>query len=124
MTNNEITSILRPNELKLLVCSEPYCPFEQMKKLIVVDVLPSESHVDDFTEYSAKMTTMFWKVTEELSVEERIGFIRFSSGSNGLPTVGMKWKDGLKVMIVSKEQSLKMKKVLPEAHTRISSVDV
>lgn len=107
MTNNEITRILRPNELKLLVCGASYCPVEKMKKLIVIDVLPSESHVDDFTEYSAKMTTMFWKVTEELSVEERIGFIRFSSGSNGLPVFGMKWKDDLKVMIVSKEQSLK-----------------
>lgn len=104
MTKKEIASILRPNELKLLVCGEPNCPVEQMKKkLVVVKVNPSESHKDDFLEYSAKMTRMFWNVIDTLSVEERIGFIS---------AVVMRWKDDLKVNNLSKEQS--KKKVLPE----------
>lgn len=50
MTKKEIASILRPNELKLLVC-----PVE----LVVVKVNPSKPHKDDFLEYSTKMTRMF-----------------------------------------------------------------
>lgn len=124
MIKTEITSILRPNELKLLVCGEPNCPIEQMKNVIVVDVQHSESHEKDFNEYSAKMTKIFWNVMESFSIDERIAFIRFTSGSNGLPATGLRWQDDLKVKIISKEESLRTKKVLPESHTCFSSVDI
>lgn len=124
MTKKEITSILRPNELKLLVCGEPNCPVEQMKNLVVILVDNSESHQNDFGEYCAKMKKMFWNVMESLTVDERVGFIRFSSGTNGLPAVGLKWENDLKVTIFSKEKRMKDGKVLPEAHTCFSSVDI
>lgn len=124
MTKNEITSILRPNELKHFVCGEPDCPVEQMKNLVSVNVLPSNSHVSDFNEYSAKMTNMFWNVIESFSVEERIGFIRFTSGSNGLPAVGLNWQSNLKVNILSKEETQRVKKILPEAQTCFSTVKI
>ena len=70
------------------------------------------------------MKKMFWNVMESLTVDERVGFIRFSSGTNGLPAVGLKWENDLKVTIFSKEKRMKDGKVLPEAHTCFSSVDI
>ena len=112
MQYKNITSILTPSELKLFICGEPNCSVEQMKQLTVVSA-PNE-----------QMIKMFWNVIESFSLEERILFIKFSTGSQGLPAPGMRWETDLQVRILTKEQFLIDGKILPEAHTCFSQIDI
>ena len=72
MCYKNITSILKPHELKLLVCGEQNCSVEQMKKLIVVAVMPPSTFSSDSekVQYYEKMVKMFWNVMESFSIEE------------------------------------------------------
>lgn len=63
---------------------------------------------------------MFWNVIESFSPEERILLIKFSSGNMGLPSPGVRWKDDIKVVILSKENQ----QTLAKSHTCFSSVDL
>lgn len=103
MIYNNITSILRPNELKLLVCGEMSCSVERMKKII--DVSTPSLYNEKFNE--EQMIEMFWKVIESFSIEDRMQFIRFSSGNLGLPAPGLKWEDNISVIILSRERKEK-----------------
>ena len=126
MSYKNITSILHPNELKLLACGETNCSVEQMKKLIVVAVMPPSTFSSDSekVQYNEKMVKMFWNVMESFSIEERMLFIRFSSGNMGLPAPGLKWDKDLKVNILSREETIKNKQKMAVSHTCFSSVDI
>lgn len=113
MCYKNITSILHPNELKLLACGELNCNIEQMKKLFIVSV--KDKSLDN--EKVEKQIKMFWDVMESFSVEERMLFIKFSSGNIGLPAPGLKWVKDIEVDIVPG-------KSMPIAHTCFSRVDV
>lgn len=79
--DENIISILTPYELKILACGESNCSIDQMKKLIVIS-FEEDSHNSELEE---KMKKMFWNIMESFSNEERLLFIRFSSGNMGLP---------------------------------------
>lgn len=113
MCYKNITNILHPNELKLLVCGEPNCSVDQMKKLFNV-------HVNDSSMDAEKVVQIFWNVIESFSVEERILFIKFSSGNMGLPAPGLKWKNDINVIIKEKND----KDSLAKSYTCFSSVNI
>lgn len=81
MSNKNISKILLPHELKLLVCGESTCSIDQMKKFVEL----KSSYDDD----SKKQ--MFWNVMNSFSVKERMLFIRFVSGNLGLHAPELKW---------------------------------
>lgn len=108
MCHKDIINILHPHELKLLACGESNCSVEQMKKLTIVNAKQEE------------MKEMFWKVIESFTVEERMLFIKFSSGNLGLPAPGLRWEKDLIVNILNKESGRR----LALAHTCFSSVDI
>lgn len=117
MCYKNITSILKPHELKLLVCGEQNCSVEQMKKLFIVNV---DGNLNNDPNYDEKMKKMFWNVMESFSEDERMLFIRFSSGNMGLPAPGLRWEKDLNVKILSKNNPNKM----AIAHTCFSSVEI
>ncbi|KAK8892306.1 hypothetical protein M9Y10_029531 [Tritrichomonas musculus] len=118
MTHKNITKILRPQELRLLVCGEPNCSIDQMKKLITVTP-PLDSKISD-----EEMKKMFWNVMKSFSPEERMLFIRFSSGNLGLPAPGLKWEENIKVDILSRDSKEKEGKRMVYSHTCFSSIEV
>ena len=117
MSFKQIINILRPSELKLLACGESNCSIEQMKKLFKIQVQVDD--VDNKDEYFQKMVNMFWNVMNSFSVNERMLFIKFSSGNIGLPAPGTKWNKDLEVNILSKRDNS-----LAKAHTCFSTVDI
>ncbi|KAK8878322.1 hypothetical protein M9Y10_005088 [Tritrichomonas musculus] len=121
MCYKNITRILNPAELKLLVCGEPECNVDQMRKLTKVQIEGSQKGVAD---YASKMEQMFWNVMESFSVEERMLFIRFSTGSLGLPAPGLRWEKDLTVKIYTKEETDRTGDNLAKAHTCFSEVDI
>ena len=58
------------------------------------------------------MIEMFWKVIESFSIEDRMQFIRFSSGNLGLPAPGLKWEDNISVIILSRERKEKSQEII------------
>lgn len=117
MSFKQIINILRPSELKLLACGESNCSIEQMKKLFKIQVQVDD--VDNKDEYFQKMVNMFWNVMNSFSVNERMLFIKFSSGNIGLPAPGTKWNKDLEVNFLSKRDNS-----LAKAHTCFSTVDI
>ena len=87
-----------------------------MKKVIVVAV---NDHFLTNEEKENKIK-MFWNVMESLSPDERMQFIKFSSGNLGLPAPGLKWEKDLHVAIMDKD----FKEKLPIAHTCASLVNI
>lgn len=104
MCYKNITNILNPNELKLLICGEPNCSVEQMKNLCVVNV------INENPQNAKKMIKMFWNVIDSLSLKQRIMFIKFSSGNMGLPAPGLRWESDIEVNILPKENTQSLAK--------------
>mgnify|MGYP001034075070 CR=1 FL=1 len=118
MTYKNIVKILRPQELKLLVCGEPNCNVKLMKTMIDI----SDVYDDDVDQ--EKLNQMFWNVMESFSVEERMKFIRFSSGNLSLPAPGMKWEENISVNILQPGKEGKSGKELAYAQTCSSRIDI
>lgn len=118
MTYTNITKILRPKELKLLVCGELDCSIDQMKNLIDVSCADDDADEDSLKE-------IFWQVIEKLSVEERMLFIKFSSGNLGLPAPGLRWETNIQVEIQGPiNDNQNSEKNLINAHTCFSTVSI
>ena len=118
MTYKNITSILHPDELKLLVCGEPNCSIEHMKNLIDISVPYDDTLSED------DIKTMFWNVLESFTPDERMKFIRFSTGNLGLPAPGLKWDENMSVEICSREDREKNGKNMIHSSTCSSSVSI
>ena len=120
MSYKNITSILHPNELKLLVFVEPNFSIEQMKKLTEV----TAPLFDDANLSKKDLIRMFWNVMQKFTPDERMQFIRFSTGNLGLPAPGLKWDKKLTVEISSRSEKEKNGKKMLFGSTCASRVDI
>lgn len=120
MSYKNITSILHPNELELLVCGEPSCSIEQMKKLTKISV----SYLSNEKLTENDLIKMFWNVMNKMSPDDRMQFIKFSTGNLGLPAPGLKWDKDLSIDITSREEKEEKGKNMLFSSTCMSKVEI
>ena len=101
LKNKNITKILEPKELKLLVCGEPDCSVDQMKKLTKIEFVDNNLSNKEKDE----IVKMFWDLMNNFSVEQRMSFIRFSSGRIALPAPGLRWPTDLSIKFLEKPKN-------------------
>jgi hypothetical protein len=74
-----------PWELELLICGDSKCPVSRLKKYCKTNKAASRT------------VEMLWAILEQFSTQERMLFIKFSSGRMGLPPPGCNWTSQISI---------------------------
>jgi len=104
-------TLLSPWELELLICGDNTVPVSVLKQFCVFDL-------------KEKCSSMLWNVLEKFSPEERMLFIKFSTGRMGLPPPGRKWHSNLTIHWISHGNKPDSEMPLPTSTTCSSTIRI
>jgi hypothetical protein len=81
----ETAALLRPAELRWVVCGSDDCPVEDLRRHCRVLHDPG------------KRAPLLWAVLGSFTAAERLAFIEFASGRSGLPPPGTNWDEPISI---------------------------
>jgi hypothetical protein len=105
-----VARLLCPWELEMFICGAPGIEVEELKKNCQIE--------------ASEHAQMFWRVMTSFSDEERMQFIKFSSGRVSLPPSGMTWGQKIKIDFLPPDRTPDRLQPLPTAATCSAQVGI